>query len=384
MKKYKHILFLILSVSLILSSCGQGTDKGQTVSDADIVTASVSSEGQGESEEIIDESVSSANSSSDLSDYFSMEQVMEFYTDYLKNLYPQGSETASNVRYYLAWINEDSIPELVYMEGNYHFAGVHVCICDKNGTVSDIGEFGEYGNFAYKQKKGNILSFYMNSGVYFLDFYSLKGMSIMDDRYFEVDEGSSEDESTHYYIDGDEVDEEEYYKIYKAMNSSSYTNLNYDDALSYNNTDDILRVLTEFSTTGSAPSIINVSSAYPNLPGEWVCSMANLGDNDESIDADTAKIGASLFISDAGNITFSMNYEDNRIEDLQMVIKELYKDENDSNYVCLGFSNQEATREFLVFTSENNTITATITDFSGTFSTYNFNLVFIKSENEEL
>lgn len=379
MKVKRCLLFNLIMICLLLCSCGK---QGETVSETS-VTISDSMEISTE-ETIPEEDETEDISSTDITDYFSMEEIMQLYTDYLINLYPAGSEDATTVRYYLAWINSDEIPELIYMEGNYHAAGVHVCICDRDGNVSDIGEFGEYGNFAYKPQKGNIMSFYMNSGIYFLDFYTLNGMSIIDDKYFEIDEGSGDNSASHYYVDGDEVDEYEYYRIYKAMNSSSYINLNYDDALSYINTDDILRVLTEFSTTKTAPSIINVSSSYPDLPGEWVCMSANIGDGNGYEEAAILGIDARIFISDVGNITFVMEYEETRIEDYQMTIKELYKDNSDPNYVAIGFNNQDASREFLVFTSENNTITGTITDFSGSFSVYGFNLVFTKTESDEL
>ena len=57
----------------------------------------------------------------------------------------------------LAYINNDSIPELVVFDGDYHAAG---------GKVKYLGEFGEWGGFEYQEKKGVICSTWSRSNSY--------------------------------------------------------------------------------------------------------------------------------------------------------------------------------------------------------------------------
>ena len=65
----------------------------------------------------------------------------------------------------LAYINNDSIPELVVFDGDYHVSGgkVYAYI---NGKVKYLGEFGEWGGFEYQEKKGVICSTWSRSNSY--------------------------------------------------------------------------------------------------------------------------------------------------------------------------------------------------------------------------
>ena len=65
----------------------------------------------------------------------------------------------------LAYINNDSIPELVVFDGDYHVSGGKV-YAYVNGKVKYLGEFGEWGGFEYQEKKGVICSTWSRSNSY--------------------------------------------------------------------------------------------------------------------------------------------------------------------------------------------------------------------------
>ena len=65
----------------------------------------------------------------------------------------------------LAYINNDSIPELVVFDGDYHAAGAKV-YAYVSGKVKYVGKFGEWGGFQYKEKKGVICDSWSGRGSY--------------------------------------------------------------------------------------------------------------------------------------------------------------------------------------------------------------------------
>ena len=65
----------------------------------------------------------------------------------------------------LAYINNDSIPELIVFDGYYHGAGAKV-YAYVSGKVKYVGEFGEWGGFQYQEKKGVIRSSWDGRGSY--------------------------------------------------------------------------------------------------------------------------------------------------------------------------------------------------------------------------
>ena len=370
--KHKFKIIPIIVTAILLAGCGREALSTSEKTSAENVTASKE---DWELSEGTDE-----ETAFDLSLYFSADEVMQLYTNYLKSLYPLDSEDAENIRYYLAKINEDDIPELLYMEGDYHSAGVHVLVCDSDGNVLDVGEFGEYGSFSYIPGKGEIISFYMNSGIYFIDFYSLSGLSLTDDIYFEVDEAVIDNESDRYYVDGDEVTKEEYNAKYSEKNNGDFVSLDYEDALSYAMTDDLLRVLKEFAQTGKAPSIINPSTEMPEIVGDFTPVTFKAGSSGESFSVDEAGISARLFVSDYGNVTFTMEYEGVLIEDYPMAITDVYSEYPGAIKQAAKCANADGTREYVIYESALNTITVELMDYAETYSDYAFTLTFTKTE----
>ena len=77
----------------------------------------------------------------------------------------------------LAYINNDSIPELLVFDGDYHAAGVKV-YSYVNGKVKYVGTFGGWGKFEYKEKKGVIRAYWFGQGHEIKDYYKWNGSKL--------------------------------------------------------------------------------------------------------------------------------------------------------------------------------------------------------------
>ena len=105
----------------------------------------------------------------------------------------------------LAYINNDSIPELIVFDGDYHAAGGKV-YAYVNGKVKYVGEFGEWGGFQYQEKKGVICSTWSRANSY-TTYYKWSGSklsTIMSSS--EIGKFSSNGDFEYkYYINGKKV-----------------------------------------------------------------------------------------------------------------------------------------------------------------------------------
>ena len=149
-----------------------------------------------------------------------LEEAFEAYVQAIKD-YVTDSENfvAEQIKYSLAYINDDDIPELILSTGISHAAGVRIYFYDfDQKKVVDTGErYGENGDFeSFYERKSTIFDWYFGNGGYgnfsFCEIgadYKLAKRS----RFFTT--YSDTDGNPHYYIDFKEVSEEEYEKIYK-------------------------------------------------------------------------------------------------------------------------------------------------------------------------
>lgn len=351
-------VILLLLTMLLLSACEKKRPTvSESVSVSDTTEVSVSlPEPEPEPETL-------QAADFELADYFTKEEVMQKYTDYLATVLSE--EDAGTARYTLAYVNSDSIPELIYMEGNFRSAGAHVCICDADGKVSDIGEFGEYGNMAYVEKTGKIISFYMNQGVYFTDFYVLNGLSLIADTYFEIDEAVLDSESDHYYVDGDEVSADEYRKRLNAMDQNAYSAINFDKALSYKDTDDVFRVLNEFALTDVCPSMISLTESCPQFIGDWTVMGMTASKGASYTDAVDLDLTGILTVSDSGHASFKLTYGEKEVVDDGMPVTYKGNDGEAPYFTSLGFSNDDLTRDYVIYLTGEGRLEVCLTDFSG-------------------
>lgn len=373
MRKATRFLSLIFLSALLISSCGKEAEGDNEVS-----------ANSPEISETIEENIIAENndtsSSDNLLDYFTLDEIMEKYVEYLKLVYED--RTTDSLRYYLAYINADEVPELLYMEDSSHLSGVHVCVCDKNGDIYDVGEFGEYGNFSYLPKSGKILSYYMNSGCYFSDFYKLEGCSIRDLAYFEIDSDSEGDNTTRYYVDGDEVDQETYSSKYNLVKGSGLLVMNYDGTFSFNDTEDILFVLKTYANTGVWPALVDISNSINLIKGEWELSEICFSTDSEYEASDALGLASKLIITEDGNVTISIANDEKSVADNDMVINTVKMDFADPEYAYVGCNNYYGTRKYYIFTGANDRLTVLMNDYSGEFQFDYFNAIFVRSEGQ--
>ena len=100
--------------------------------------------------------------------------ALKAYYSFLKS-YKFTSEYSTR-GFNLAYINNDSIPELIVFDGNYHAAGGKV-YAYVNGKVKYVGEFGEWGRFEYQEKKGVICSTWSRANSY-TTYYKWSGSKL--------------------------------------------------------------------------------------------------------------------------------------------------------------------------------------------------------------
>ena len=110
----------------------------------------------------------------------------------------------------LAYINNDSIPELIVFDGDYHAAGGKV-YAYVNGKVKYVGEFGEWGGFQYQEKKGVICSTWSRANSY-TTYYKWSGskLSTIMSSSAIVEFSSNGDFEYKYYINDKKVTRSKY------------------------------------------------------------------------------------------------------------------------------------------------------------------------------
>ena len=110
----------------------------------------------------------------------------------------------------LAYINNDSIPELIVFDGDYHAAGGKV-YAYVNGKVKYVGEFGEWGGFEYQEKKGVICSTWSRANSY-TTYYKWSGSKLSTIISSDVIEEFTSDEEFiyKYYINNKKVTRSKY------------------------------------------------------------------------------------------------------------------------------------------------------------------------------
>lgn len=185
-------------------------------------------------------------------------KAIRMYADFLDDLAKDDEVLRSTLRYDILYVDDDDIPELVYMEDSAHSSMVHMCLAYEDG-VFEVGEFGEYGNFSYLENKGRILSFYMNHGTYLFDFFTLESRTLQEDKCYETVEEQFEGDGTRYYIDGDEVTQEEYDADYAKQYAGRFTSCEYYDAISYDDSYDVYSILMEYHKKGHKPANIEMT-----------------------------------------------------------------------------------------------------------------------------
>lgn len=140
-----------------------------------------------------------------------LNKIFTAYDEYLVDDMNRDSfERFNTLKFGLAFINDDDIPELLISDDTYHACGVRV-LCYDNGKVVQIGEFGEFGSMQYQMRSNRIISTYMGMGQ-----QELSIIHINPDYSTGVDLSMSGDTNgmLGYFIDGNEVKEEYFLEVY--------------------------------------------------------------------------------------------------------------------------------------------------------------------------
>ena len=106
----------------------------------------------------------------------SKKAALKAYYSFLKS-YKFNTTDSYEHAFNLAYINNDSIPELLVLDGTHHSAGVKVYTY-VNGKVKYVGKFGEFETFEYQEKKGIIRSSWTGQGNYIKDYYKWNGSKL--------------------------------------------------------------------------------------------------------------------------------------------------------------------------------------------------------------
>ena len=146
-----------------------------------------------------------------------LEEPFNAYIQAIKD-YVGSSEydVSGDIRYTLAYIDGDEIPELILSESSSHASGVRIYFYDfEQKKVVDLGDrFGELGGFSYYEKKSTIYDYYFGNGGYGNICFCKIGQDyrVSRSRYFTY--YRDEKVTSHYYIDFAEVTQGEYDKAF--------------------------------------------------------------------------------------------------------------------------------------------------------------------------
>lgn len=264
--KKKIGLALVISQLLVACACGKKVPE--------TAAPSISGSGIGDETEISREvsvsvEISDGNTEAgDISKAPELSETVRMYADYLNKLYNGSPDAMYGLRYDLVYIDGDDVPELIYMEGDYHAATVHLCMAYVDG-VYEVGEFGQYGSFAYVPGGDKIVSFYMGMGNYLYDYFRLENRTLQEEVYLEMSEDPDDIDKNIYYIDGDEVDAETYREALDKAQSDNYRVYDYYGAISYIESYDVFEILNTYAIMGVRPHTIEMTSEILGIQGDY-------------------------------------------------------------------------------------------------------------------
>ena len=320
MKKRLLTAFIIL-LSVMTVSCGKDENSSKASLEEPLPSVSVSEENEASLEVSTEISASEDIPDATINDAPDLDTTITMYADFLKNLYESKPDSMFNLRYSIVYADDDDTPELVYMEDSYHAASVHMCFAYKDG-VYEVGEFGEYGSFAYVPRGSRIISFYMNQGVYMYDFYSIKDRTLQEDRYFEIME-AEEDTDTVYYIDGDVVDKDAFDAAYAEANNYKFETCEYYGAFSYMDSYDVYDILYKYATTGIKPPTVKINDDVKEAAGHY-SAMAFGEYGMVATDTVGTDIYCDVDVSEDGYLTIKYGNGEASVEDVNIPITAFY------------------------------------------------------------
>ena len=160
------------------------------------------------------------------------DEVLKTYESFLTDYVQQWERNAGQKSpgFKLIYLDDDTIPELVIIEGNAHLSSVSVYTYEAGKTIL-VGKYGQYGAMSYQEKRGIVFDDYDQGGNVYSSVYQIKGteetLLISFSERCEFVEGVEEIEYT-YTVDGKEATEEQYNEAYLTWNDGFTKAIDYD------------------------------------------------------------------------------------------------------------------------------------------------------------
>jgi hypothetical protein len=314
-------------------------------------------------------------------------KAIRMYADYLDGLAKDDEALRATLRYDILYVDNDDIPELVYMEDCAHSSMVHMCLAYEDG-VFEVGEFGEYGNFSYLENGGRILSFYMNHGTYLFDFFTLENRTLQEDKCYETVEDQFDGDTIRYYIDGDEVTKEEYDADYAKQYTGRFKSCEYYDAISYADSYDVYSILMEYHKSGHKPANIEMTDTIRSAAGIYGAVSYGVYRDDPANEKELSEGFANADLSEDGYLSawFGAGSDETLITDYAMPLT-AYKDGRGSAFGdsvwCVSATNDSKERDYEFHFIDEETVKLLVFDSKSTFgeTAYYFVMKKIPEDN---
>ena len=249
MKKSAQLIMLILIAGMLAACGGKNSvtekvivtdeESDETIADETAIvetTPDETSSVEALSDEIpLDEATSVEASKDETSsvEIISSEDLCKVYVDYIEGI-AKDSDTADELVFATVDVNNDGTRELLYAESSVNAAGVYVCFYNA-GKIVPAGPFGCYGGIKYAPAEGKIISEMDNMDYLTYELVKIDEncQSNMEQRY--GIEPDSEDNSYHFFLDDEEVDEPVYTDAFKKLQDMDVRYLDYYDMYSWCN-----------------------------------------------------------------------------------------------------------------------------------------------------
>lgn len=149
------------------------------------------------------------------------------YKKILKNFHSDFGEP----RFSLAYIDNDNIPELLISVDGSHAGTVYVYTYYKN-KAKEVGNYGEYGTIIFGEKENKIYSEYVGMGISLVSVYEIQNGREKELVKIEGCMDEYDDTVSRYYINSNEVSEQEYDDAWQSYyEQKKHTVVTYDDCV---------------------------------------------------------------------------------------------------------------------------------------------------------
>lgn len=250
--------------------------------------------------------------------------VYEAYLDYMNNR-TWSDFTAG--RFTLAYIDDDDIPELLVLDGDYHGAGVEIVKYDStDSTARKIDSFGSWGSMNYLPGQSAIFSFWMGQGYECYYSHEINGFTAEMTSDLEMNEENAE-----YTINGIASDSETFNEVLEIRLSASEDSITigYSDGIPFAPIQDtaIFSYITNVISQGVTFKM-PASQGIEDIDGRWNLFYGIVTDSStgDILTSDDCHMAASIGIDSINNsASFWCTFNDELYDDYTMVAE--YVDE---------------------------------------------------------